>query len=127
MYDKKNIEKMATETPKRSLDNQEFIAWKEDVMPSSSTQLPRKVIKLELVAMKTHAGDFEHIWVHTGEKPFALKVMKKMLLLLQNMLKMKILWMCKTFWSPFIWQELLPKMGDGNVHFVHMRPSKNIM
>ena len=61
MYDKKNIEKMATETPKRSLDNQEFIAWKEDVMPSSSTQPPRKVIKLELVAMKTHAGDFEHI------------------------------------------------------------------
>ena len=91
MYDKKNIEKMATETPKRSLDNQEFIAWNEDVMPSSLTQPPRKVIKLELVAMKTHAGDFEHIWVHTGEKPFALKVMKKMLLLLQNMLKMKIL------------------------------------
>ena len=71
MYDKKNIEKMATETPKRSLDNQEFIAWKEDVMPSSSTQPPRKVIKRELVAMKTHAGDFEHIWVHAGEKPFA--------------------------------------------------------
>ena len=32
MFHKKNIEKMATETPKRSLDNQEFIAWNEDVM-----------------------------------------------------------------------------------------------
>ena len=63
MYDKKNIEKMATETPKRSLDNQEFIAWNEDVMPSSLTQPPRKVIKRELVAMKPQ--------VHAGEKPFA--------------------------------------------------------
>ena len=54
---------MATETPKRSLDNQEFIAWNEDVMPSSLTQPPRKVIKRELVAMKPQ--------VHAGEKPFA--------------------------------------------------------
>ena len=52
---------MATETPKRSLDNQEFIAWNEDVMPSTSTQSPTKAIKREPIAMETQAEDFDNL------------------------------------------------------------------
>ena len=56
-----------TETPKRSLsqddqnlNSNEFIAWNEDAVPSSSTQPPRKIIKQEPVAMETQAGDFDN-------------------------------------------------------------------
>ena len=47
---------MAKKLHKKRFDSQEFIAWNEDVMPSSSTQPPRKVIKRE-------PGDFEIIWI----------------------------------------------------------------